>query len=64
MTTTEEQLQATGEVYSFTGTLIEACSCNVLCPSGSERIRISATAEVSSRSTWIPVASAGWTCRT
>jgi hypothetical protein len=32
MTTTEEQLRATGEVYSFTGTLIEACSCNVLCP--------------------------------
>jgi hypothetical protein len=32
MAKTEEKLQGTGEVYSFTGTLIEACSCNVLCP--------------------------------
>lgn len=29
MAKTEEKLQGTGEVYSFTGTLIEACSCNV-----------------------------------
>jgi hypothetical protein len=32
MAKTEEKLQGTGEVYSFTGTLLEACSCNVLCP--------------------------------
>jgi len=32
MAKTEERLQKAGEVYSFTGTLIEACSCNVLCP--------------------------------
>jgi hypothetical protein len=32
MAKTEERLQGTDEVYSFTGTLIEACSCNVLCP--------------------------------
>jgi hypothetical protein len=32
MAKVEERQQGTGEVYSFTGTLIEACSCNVLCP--------------------------------
>jgi hypothetical protein len=32
MAKTEEKLQGTGEVYSFNGTLLEACSCNVLCP--------------------------------
>lgn len=32
MTIAEDQLAGTGEVYSLTGTLIEACSCNVLCP--------------------------------
>jgi hypothetical protein len=32
MAKTEEKLQGTGEVYSFTGSLLEACSCNVLCP--------------------------------
>lgn len=32
MAKTQENLQGTGEVYSFAGTLIEACSCNVLCP--------------------------------
>jgi hypothetical protein len=32
MAKTEEALHGTGEIYSFTGSLIEACSCNVLCP--------------------------------
>jgi hypothetical protein len=32
MATTEERVQGTRELYSLTGTLIEACSCNVLCP--------------------------------
>jgi hypothetical protein len=32
MARTQERVKGTGEVYSFTGTLIEACSCNVLCP--------------------------------
>jgi hypothetical protein len=32
MAKTAEEMQGTDEVYSFTGTLIEACSCNVLCP--------------------------------
>jgi hypothetical protein len=32
MAKTEEKLQGAGEVYSLTGTMIEACSCNVLCP--------------------------------
>jgi hypothetical protein len=32
MVKTEEQTQGTREVYSLQGTLLEACSCNVLCP--------------------------------
>src|SRR4029450_4399588 len=32
MAKTEERLHGTEEVYSLTGTLIEACSCSVLCP--------------------------------
>jgi hypothetical protein len=32
MATTEEQAQRTEAVYSMEGTLLEACSCDVLCP--------------------------------
>jgi hypothetical protein len=32
MAQTQEVPQRAGAVYSFQGTLIEACSCNVLCP--------------------------------
>jgi hypothetical protein len=32
MAKTAEKLQEATQAYSFTGTLIEACSCNVLCP--------------------------------
>jgi len=32
MAKTEEKLQKTREVYSLEGTLLEACSCDVLCP--------------------------------
>lgn len=32
MAITEEQMAGAGEIYSLTGTLIEACSCNVVCP--------------------------------
>ena len=32
MAQTQEAPQRAGAVYSFQGTLIEACSCNVLCP--------------------------------
>jgi hypothetical protein len=32
MAKTEEKMQATREVYSLRGTLLEACSCSVLCP--------------------------------
>jgi len=32
MALTEEQTQGTREVYSLQGTLLEACSCDVLCP--------------------------------
>jgi hypothetical protein len=32
MVKTEEQTQGTREVYSLQGTLLEACSCNILCP--------------------------------
>jgi hypothetical protein len=32
MAQTQEAARQAGAVYSFQGTLIEACSCNVLCP--------------------------------
>jgi hypothetical protein len=32
MAKTAEKVERPKEVYSFTGSLIEACSCNVLCP--------------------------------
>lgn len=32
MATTETKLAGTGVVYDLTGTLLEACSCGVLCP--------------------------------
>jgi hypothetical protein len=32
MAKTEERVQEAKEVYSLTGTMIEACSCDVLCP--------------------------------
>ena len=32
MAKTEEKVQGTREVYSLTGTMLEACSCGVLCP--------------------------------
>lgn len=32
MVKTDEQTKGTREVYSLQGTLLEACSCNVLCP--------------------------------
>src|SRR5207244_3871572 len=32
MAITEEQARATGVVYDLQGTLLEACSCGVLCP--------------------------------
>jgi hypothetical protein len=32
MATTEEQAQRAGAVYSMEGSLLEACSCDVLCP--------------------------------
>ena len=32
MAKAEEKVQGAGQVYSLTGTLIEACSCSVLCP--------------------------------
>jgi hypothetical protein len=32
MAKTAEKSEGTDEVYSLTGTLLEACSCNVLCP--------------------------------
>jgi hypothetical protein len=32
MALTEERMQGTREVYSLQGTLLEACSCDVLCP--------------------------------
>jgi hypothetical protein len=32
MATTQEEVRGTGAVYSLQGTLLEACSCNVLCP--------------------------------
>jgi hypothetical protein len=32
MAKTEENTQRAGEVYSLQGSLLEACSCNVLCP--------------------------------
>src|SRR5919198_4860630 len=32
MAMTEEKTEATGVVYDLEGTLLEACSCNILCP--------------------------------
>ena len=32
MAKAEEKVEAASQVYSLTGTLIEACSCSVLCP--------------------------------
>ena len=32
MAKTQETMQGAGEVYSLTGSLLEACSCGVLCP--------------------------------
>lgn len=58
----KEQVAATTVVYDITGTLLEACSCGVLCPAGSVRTPTAAPATRSTPTTSRPARSATSKC--